>query len=177
MSKMVNTFLPYADFAKSAASLDSRRLVKQVVEAKQILDGQWSQHPASIMWREHHALLVDYYNACFDEAVRRGTKFEKMQRLDATVESTAKPWWLGNPHFHCSHQAMLLRKMPTHYSFPELEPFYMERGYVWPSKCTPDNIVYAPFEDIVICEAYFKNGNPCTARASVGNFCKRHAPK
>ncbi|ALX27606.1 hypothetical protein GMAR_ORF232 [Golden Marseillevirus] len=34
---MVNTFLPHADFAKSAKSLDSRRLNKQIIEAYQIL--------------------------------------------------------------------------------------------------------------------------------------------
>ncbi|AMQ10938.1 hypothetical protein [Brazilian marseillevirus] len=34
---MVNTFLPHSDFSRSAKSLDSRRLNKQIIEAYQIL--------------------------------------------------------------------------------------------------------------------------------------------
>ncbi|AQQ73799.1 hypothetical protein [Kurlavirus BKC-1] len=35
--RMVNTFLPHSDFSRSAKSLDSRRLNKQIIEAYQIL--------------------------------------------------------------------------------------------------------------------------------------------
>jgi len=50
---MVNTFLPHADFVKSAESLDNKRLGKQRVEAWQILQALrgntkgWVNHPAT----------------------------------------------------------------------------------------------------------------------------------
>jgi len=50
----VQTFLPYTDFIKSAKCLDYKRLGKQRVEAKQILNillgettkAGWTNHPA-----------------------------------------------------------------------------------------------------------------------------------
>ena len=52
----VQTFLPYADFAASAAVLDKPRLGKQRVEALQVLRALtyptygWKRHPAVRMW-------------------------------------------------------------------------------------------------------------------------------
>ena len=54
----MQTFLPYKDFTKSAKALDNKRLGKQRVEVKQILnalDGKskgWTNHPATNMWRD-----------------------------------------------------------------------------------------------------------------------------
>ena len=53
----MQTFLPYPDFAKSAACLDNKRLNKQIVECYQILRAitdptyGWQNHPAVNMWR------------------------------------------------------------------------------------------------------------------------------
>jgi hypothetical protein len=53
----MQTFLPFADFADSAASLDPRRLGKQRVEVLQIVRAitwpkyGWRNHPAANMWR------------------------------------------------------------------------------------------------------------------------------
>jgi hypothetical protein len=59
----VQTFLPYPDFARSAAVLDDRRLGKQRVETLQILraltrpDYGWRHHPAVLMWKGHEVSL------------------------------------------------------------------------------------------------------------------------
>ena len=55
----MQTFLPYADFNKSAEVLDNRRLNKQILEGYQILKvlgnpdprAGWRNHPAVKMWR------------------------------------------------------------------------------------------------------------------------------
>ena len=60
---MVNTFLPYPDFVKSAKILDYKRLGKQRVEAWQILRALrgetkgWRNHPATNLWRGHEKAL------------------------------------------------------------------------------------------------------------------------
>ena len=42
-----------------------------------------------------------------------------------------RPPWLGDPAYHRSHQANLVRKLPSLYSaeFPGVAP---EEGYIWP---------------------------------------------
>jgi len=53
----MQTFLPYVNFAESAKCLDYRRLGKQRVEAKQILDvlngktTAWQNHPCVKAWK------------------------------------------------------------------------------------------------------------------------------
>ena len=64
----MQTFLPYADFKDSAKCLDFRRLGKQRVEAKQILDiitgvnptSRWRNHPAVKMWQGYEKALLLY---------------------------------------------------------------------------------------------------------------------
>ncbi|HEY8293828.1 MAG TPA: MSMEG_6728 family protein [Micrococcaceae bacterium] len=74
----MQTFLPYPDFARSAASLDRVRLGKQRVETLQILralvipDYGWRSHPAVRMWMGHVPALTRYGLAMADEWVRRG---------------------------------------------------------------------------------------------------------
>ena len=60
----MQTFLPYADFEKTAKCLDYRRRGKQRVEATQIIQTLsgvttgWHNHPATKMWRGHELALV-----------------------------------------------------------------------------------------------------------------------
>src|SRR4051812_31382989 len=62
----MQTFVPVADFEKSARLLDSPRLGKQRGETLQILralelpDYGWANHPAVRMWRGRTAALVAY---------------------------------------------------------------------------------------------------------------------
>lgn len=139
----MQTFLPYSDFRKTAETLDYRRLGKQRVEAKQILDtlengGGWSSHPAVQMWRAKEFWLAVYYNIIVDEWISRGYKnnMQFAKPLDYAVVPV--PWWLGNEGFHARHRAILKGKMPDHpayASFPE--PALVKTGknlpYLWPS--------------------------------------------
>lgn len=62
----MQTFLPYADFAKSAQVLDYRRLGKQRVECLQILNALtgkstgWVNHPVVRAWKGHELSLCCY---------------------------------------------------------------------------------------------------------------------
>lgn len=123
---MVNTFLPYADFTKTAQALDYRRLGKQRVEAWQILRALlgltqgWRNHPAANMWRGHERALCEYGIAICDEWIARGYKDTMRERfisLHATLPMTGLPAFIGNSEFHLSHQSNLKRKDSDHYAF------------------------------------------------------------
>ncbi|MEE4546857.1 MSMEG_6728 family protein [Streptomyces sp. V4-01] len=149
----MQTFLPYPDFAASAAVLDPRRLGKQRVEALQVLRGLtvpghgWRHHPAVRMWRGYEEALVRYGLAICREwtsagrsdtcAATMGADFAAY-RPGATVrghEELARagelPNWLGDDAFHRSHRSALVTKAPEHYRplFPDAEPGL---PYVWP---------------------------------------------
>lgn len=127
----MQTFLPYADFQKTAEVLDYRRLGKQRVECKQILKamggGAWSNHPATKMWRGYEECLKLYANTIIREWVRRGYK-NTMPYYE--VGEVIPPPWLGNEEFHRSHRSNLLRKDFSYYSQYFNEDPTLE--YVWP---------------------------------------------
>lgn len=105
----MQTFLPYADYAQSAASLDDSRLGKQRVEAYQILLqlagikmadypdwqprlGGWGHHPAVAMWAGHELALAEYIDACCDEWTGRTVGLEDgtlRARRDTVKANTA----------------------------------------------------------------------------------------
>jgi hypothetical protein len=153
----MQTFLPYPDFAATAKALDWRRLGKQRVEARQIIEvlkgvtKGWVNHPAVKMWRGHEGALCLYLKAAIDEWVGRGYVNEKqlvsIEGDLATVTLSPSvfsptwatftfrgfelPPWLGNEAFHASHRSNLLRKAPDFYSkygWPEPN----DLPYVWP---------------------------------------------
>jgi hypothetical protein len=126
----VQTFLPYADYQRSAQVLDWRRLGNQRREVIQILNALhevgsepgkpigWSNHPATRMWRGHEAQLCEYGLVFCEEWIARGRRDGGAK---ATIEwhlETAtsgdyeldKPHWFGDHDFHRSHQSNLLRK-------------------------------------------------------------------
>lgn len=117
----MQTFLPYPDFAESAACLDTLRLGKQRVEAVQIrkaltgLSKGWVNHPATRMWRGYVGALDLYTAIMILEWKKRGY----MNTLPYIEPSRARPEfppWLGDEAFHRSHKSNLLRKHPKHYS-------------------------------------------------------------
>lgn len=148
---MVNTFLPYNDFASSVACLDYRRLGKQRVECDQIIgvllntptkDGTprkgWRNHSATRMWRGYTGALMLYMNASVNEWVKRG--FNNSYAIwtnEAIMELTQldhipMPPWLGDERVHSSHRAALLFKDFNWYSqFNWLEKPVKE--YFWPA--------------------------------------------
>jgi hypothetical protein len=136
---MVVTFLPFGGdegFRKSAECLDTRRLLKQANEARQIYNallesGAWSNHTATQMWEGYSNALAVYHNTVVDVILERTSK--DRERIDVDGEVRLPPWY-GNPVLHYSHQASLIRKHPVHYTplFPDLPSVYLELGYIWP---------------------------------------------
>lgn len=140
----MQTFLPYADFEKSMKCLDYRRLGKQRVEAKQLLDllrrvqkitkderyVSWSNHPAARMWQGYEDALASYTNEAIIEWVRRGY-VNSMQLEKLPREKIVMPWWMGQKRFHSSHRSRLLAKEPTYYGqFGWKET--PDQPYFWP---------------------------------------------
>lgn len=149
----MQTFLPYADFDRSARSLDLRRLGKQRVEAIQVVRGVtvpgygWRHHPAVKMWRGHLEALGRYGLTCAEVWVELGHADTTAATIAADVASGgvttirsqadlaaagALPPWLGDEDFHRSHRSSLLRKDPDFYGplFPGVPD---DLPYVWPS--------------------------------------------
>jgi hypothetical protein len=157
---MVITFITSSNLKKCASNLDYKRLGKQRVEAKQIIEAiefrksKWIRHPASKMWKDHLIPLKIYYNHMVREWVSRGynntlqlydINEEEYSVIESTFDgirttllpvSTKKtfPWWFGWEPFVNSHKASLLRKDPKFYmSFHSIElESYADKGYLWP---------------------------------------------
>lgn len=143
---VVNTFLPYASFRRSARTLDNARLNRQRTEVTWIMNaltngGGYRHHPATKMWAGREVALVCYGMACCDEWIRRG----KVDNLRPVMESYFPgmeymspklcaslgelPWWFGWRQFHLSHRSNLLRKKAEHYG-----PIFLRE---WPYALTP----------------------------------------
>lgn len=149
----MQTFLPYADFAASAAALDARRLGKQRVEAMQIIRALtrpvygWKHHPAVRMWRGHEEALGAYAVAVCREWCGRGhadtceaTILDDLRTAGIPVpprsqdeldRDGALPPWLGDEPFHRSHRSALLRKDPDWYG-ARFDDVPLDLEYVWP---------------------------------------------
>ncbi len=146
----MQTFLPYPDFAATAAALDPRRLGKQRVEALQVLRGLtvpgygWRHHPVMKMWAGYHEALVRYgLDICArwvdmgrvdSVAATLAAAFGRPVRDQADLARAGElPDWLGGAAFHRSHQSSLLRKDPTHYR-PLFGPDVPDDlPYIWPA--------------------------------------------
>lgn len=137
----MQTFLPYPDFKKSAASLDKLRLGKQRVETYQLLRANlgittsWRHHPAALMWRGHERHLIEYGFAMCDEwTTTHGYRDTCRERIAAFIElfpqDTPLPPWFGNERFHRAHRANLVHKKPEHY-VKQFGPLPWE-PYYWP---------------------------------------------
>ena len=148
----MQTFVPYADFARTAAVLDTKRLGKQRVEVIQIVRAltvpgyAWSSHPAVLMWKGHEEALGRYGLAMCEEWRRRGfgdtcaetivadlarAGVDRLRSYPELVEAGALPAWLFEESVQGSHRSALVRKDPEHYvsAFPDADP---EVPYVWP---------------------------------------------
>lgn len=131
----MQTFLPFTDFTRVAATLDSKRLNKQILEGYQILKAlsnsnpktTWRNHPASKMWEGHECALYEYIFTCVDEADARGIKTDKnVANLKELREQMWRRWGLGLPSWiidselvkriTTTHKANLYRKNPDYYS-------------------------------------------------------------
>lgn len=135
----MQTFLPTPCFTETARLLDYRRLGKQRVECKQILnallDGAgWANHPATSMWAGHETCLVVYATAITLEWRRRGYRDSLLphfaERRSQLGPLTVPPW-LGDADLHRSHQSNLLRKDAAFYG-PAFPGVPADLPYLWP---------------------------------------------
>lgn len=135
----MQTFLPYADYQKTAESLDYRRLGKQRVEAMQILRilrneterKGWRNHPAVIMWRGYEGELARYGATICREWINRGYNDSLLPYFESRIYECDPPSWLGNPAFHTAHQSNLIRKLPEHYQH-QFVGVSFDLPYIWP---------------------------------------------
>lgn len=144
----MQTFLPYENFAASAAVLDNKRLGKQRVETLQVIKALtvenygWKNHPAVKMWQGSLFFLSTYQKAVCDEWTNvRGYKdtcLEKSIALLNAYQSThedvqlTRPSWLGDEALHRSHRSNLIRKDAEFYAPRFEDGLSGDLPYVWP---------------------------------------------
>jgi len=154
----VQTFLPYIDFDECASVLDSRRLNKQLLEGRQILNSLagiskgWRNHPAVKMWAGSELVLYNYLNAIAKECYTRGIKFKNnLDAIDQTidthfqaVEFNNRPFWMKDQtllrRVNATHQANLYRKDSHEYALFQSayddvnnDPCCDTCSYFWPT--------------------------------------------
>ena len=148
----MQTFLPYADFARSAEVLDTLRLGKQRVEVVQVMRAitipgyGWRHHPTAKQWKGYEEALAAYGVAVCREWCRRGhadtceVKIVDDAAAGGVVEVRTQgelaaagrlPPWLGDDALHRSHRSALVRKDPGFYRgrFDDVDG---DLEYVWP---------------------------------------------
>ncbi|MDO8640877.1 MAG: pyrimidine dimer DNA glycosylase/endonuclease V [Nitrosarchaeum sp.] len=145
----MQTFFPYDNYQQSIECLDKRRLGKQRVEARQILQTinkikthqlvkGWRNHPTIDMWFDYEDYLKQYYNHTLLVWARYGYQNIKLQPIIVS-ENVEQPWWLGQEMLHNSHRSNLLRKAIED---PKLTSWYAQfawdvlpsKGYIWPTR-------------------------------------------
>lgn len=154
----MQTFVPYADFRRSAQVLDDKRLGKQRVETLQIMQvlvrlrwnndvgvieefqpRGWRRHPAVLMWEDYEPALLEYQRQVCDVWTSRGFKdtcYPKtlgliQRRYGGSLPAYMQPPWLGDELLHRSHQSNLIRKDPEIYG-PVFPGVGADEPYVWP---------------------------------------------
>lgn len=142
----MQTFLSYANFIKSARSLDNKRLGKQRVGVLQLLTtlknkkegikSAWQNHPAAKMWEGSEYWLINYGLAICDIWIDEGFKDTCRDKIKAFIpffEETRNnyPCWIGDGDFHRSHQSNLIRKDPDFYG-PQFGSVPYDLPYIWP---------------------------------------------
>lgn len=145
----MQTFLPYPDFAATAAVLDPRRLGKQRVEVLQVLRAMtvpgygWRHHPVAKMWAGYAEALVRYGLEICATWCATGRADTVGATLTAELGGTPRtqaalgragelPPWLGDEALHRSHRSALLRKDPTFYRPRFGDEVPDDLPYVWP---------------------------------------------
>ena len=131
----MQTFLPVANFKESAKILDYRRLGKQRVEARQILNALqgkskgWVKHPATKMWRGFEPALEQYLREMILEWKSRG--YNNSMEIPEEKSQILYPLWFKDENFHAAHRSNLLRKKPEYYyQFGWKEN--SDLPYIWP---------------------------------------------
>lgn len=131
----MQTFVPLYTFEDCAKALDYRRLGKQRVECKQILNaiergsGGWINHPATKMWKGYEPALRQYMRAVILEWISRG--YKNNMEIPPEEPFELPPWW-GDERVHKSHRSSLLEKDIEYYYETHGWEDYPEINYYWP---------------------------------------------
>lgn len=96
----------------------------------------YRNHPVIKMWEGFEQYLIYYHAAILNECLKRGIKTtipfperdyendtltyfqiinDRLHPVEVNPNHTLRPFWLGNPKLHMSHQSNLIRKDPTYY--------------------------------------------------------------
>lgn len=157
----MQVFLSEYTFAEAAEVLDTKRLVKQLLEGRQIMtvlageSAGWKNHPAVKMFAGYERTLYSYLYAIKDEMKARGYKWENNWEV---IQNTymkyflhgpqEAPKWMSNDKFDrvvITHRGRLFAKAPELY--PQYEKEYnVYRDYVCCERCnyywvTHDSVV------------------------------------
>jgi hypothetical protein len=155
----MQTFLPVPDFKECARILDKKRVWKQVIEAKTILDIlereemrrlankkkdthslitlppkplPWQNHPVTRMWRGYEGLLTIYYNTFLRECIdERQIRVKVYSEIILPSTVYPLPSWMYDERVYSSHRSNLLRKDPVYYGKFGWTEDNTER-YFWP---------------------------------------------
>lgn len=141
---IIQTFLPFANFAQSAKVLDGSRLRKQQTEAEQILktlqspeQKGWRNHPAVLQWKGYEDALQYYIATISQECVSRGY----IGRTESFGWMGKMPPWMGREDIHSSHRSRLLFKgrvdaaseaLKKHLKVRSINSWFKQNG--WPQK-------------------------------------------
>lgn len=149
----MQVFLPERSFWDSAANLDQKRLVKQLLEGRQIMtilvgenkSNAWTNHPAVRMFKGHHAALYSYLFAIRTEMENRGYRWENNwaeidRMMNDNYQIYSLPKWMHDEYTVNSvvttHRGRLYEKAPELYPQYKLE-YEVYKDYVCcPGKCT-----------------------------------------
>lgn len=129
----MQTFLSEYSFTESAQVLDTKRLVKQLLEGRQIfsvLSGNtnaWKNHPAVKMWRGYELALYNYLYCIAQEMADRGYKYENnLNEINRIYDEhfvdrphSEPEWMLDVNNFDRvvrTHRRSLYKKDPIHYA-------------------------------------------------------------
>lgn len=148
----MQVFLPENDFYEAAAVLDQKRLVKQLLEGRQIMtilvgenkSNAWTNHPAVKMFRGAHSTLYIYLAAIRYEMHKRGYKwqnnwYEIDRMMREYTQPLTRPAWMYNSEVVekviTTHRGRLYEKAPELYPDYRIEyEFY--KDYVCCDRCT-----------------------------------------
>jgi hypothetical protein len=148
----MQVFLPERNFSESAAVLDQKRLVKQLLEGRQIMNilvgenkgNAWVNHPAVRMFKGHHAALHSYLFAIRNEMENRGYKWENNwevieRMMHDHYQSYSLPKWMHDEYTVNSvvttHRGRLYEKAPDLYPQYRIE-YEVYKEYVCCERCT-----------------------------------------
>ena len=151
----MQVFLPETNFSDCAKVLDTKRLVKQLLEGRQIMtvlsgespSGAWKNHPAVKMFEGYERTLYAYLFAIKDEMESRGYKWEKnWDVINDTYmrhfinEPQSQPWWMLDKSIFNkvikTHRGRLWEKDPVHYVDYGPEGLSFMDSVCCPGKCT-----------------------------------------